>query len=251
MRKPLIAGNFKMHKTVNQVVDYAKGLINMVEISSDRRVLICPPFTSLSEASKVLQKSSIHLGAQNMHYEDKGAFTGEVSAEMLLNAGCEYVILGHSERRHIFKEDCNLINLKVRKAINSGLKPILCVGELLEERETGIAETVVKNQLENGLKNLSENDMNNVVIAYEPVWAIGTGKTATPKDAQAMHLFIRKTLEILYNTNISQNTIIQYGGSVKPDNINNLMEMPDIDGVLVGGACLELDSFSKIIKFKI
>ncbi|MDH4128811.1 MAG: triose-phosphate isomerase, partial [Spirochaetota bacterium] len=232
MRKPLIAGNFKMHKNINETVTHARGLISEVNSCSDRTVLICPPFTSLSEVHKIIKESSIRLGAQNMHFEDKGAFTGELSAEMLLDVGCEYVILGHSERRHIFNETCNFINLKVKKAIKSGLKPILCVGELLEERETGIAETIVKNQLENGLKDLTESEVKNVVIAYEPVWAIGTGKTATPNDAQTMHIFIRKTLEILYNLNIAQNIIIQYGGSVKPDNINSLMSMPDIDGVL-------------------
>ncbi|GMT48732.1 MAG: triosephosphate isomerase [bacterium] len=249
MRKPLIAGNFKMHKTINEVVDYAKGLMNSVQGVSDRDILICPSFTALSAASKVLKGSNIALGAQNMHYESRGAFTGELSAEMLLDTGCDWVILGHSERRHIFKEEDGLIHLKVKKAVANGLKAILCVGELLEEREGGMAETVVKKQMELGLQSLSESDMEKIVIAYEPVWAIGTGKTASPDDAQTMHSFIRKTIAGIFNTNVAESLIIQYGGSVKPANIDDLMAMPDIDGVLVGGACLEVDSFSKIINF--
>ncbi|MDH5680228.1 MAG: triose-phosphate isomerase [Spirochaetota bacterium] len=251
MRKSLIAGNFKMHKTVQEVLDYARGLSEEVQGISDRDILICPPFTSLSEAKSVIKDSPILLGAQNMHYESQGAFTGELSAEMLLDVGCDYVILGHSERRHVFNESDDLINLKVKKALTTGLKAILCVGELLDEREAGIAETIVKNQIENGLKDVSETDMANVIIAYEPVWAIGTGKTATPDDAQAIHSFIRKNIASLYSPKLAESLIIQYGGSVKPDNINNLMAMDDIDGVLVGGACLQVDSFSKIIKFKI
>ncbi len=238
-----------MHKTINEVVDYAKGLMNSVQGVSDRDILICPPFTALSEVSKVIKGSNIALGAQNMHYESKGAFTGELSAEMLLDTGCDWVILGHSERRHILKEDDNFINLKVKKVVTGGLKAILCVGELLEEREGGIAETVVKKQMELGLKGLSENDMKKIIIAYEPVWAIGTGKTASPDDAQVIHSFIRKTISDIFNSNVAESLIIQYGGSVKPTNINDLMAMPDIDGVLVGGACLEVDSFSKIINF--
>ncbi len=249
MRKPLIAGNFKMHKTITEVMDYAKGLMNSVQGVSDRDVLICPPFTALSEVFKILKDSNIALGAQNMHFESKGAFTGELSAEMLLDAGCDSVILGHSERRHILKEEDSFINHKVKKAVENDLRAILCVGELIEEREGGMAETVVKRQIELGLNGLSESDMAKIVIAYEPVWAIGTGKTAGPDDAQTMHSFIRGTISSLFNTNIAERLVIQYGGSVKPANINDLMAMPDIDGALVGGACLEVDSFSKIITF--
>ncbi len=249
MRKPLIAGNFKMHKTVNDAVYYTKGLVREMQGINNRNILICPPFTSLSEVAKVVDGSNIHIGAQNMHYESKGAFTGEVSGEMLVDVNCEYVILGHSERRHIFKETDSFINQKVNKAIELGLKAILCVGELIEDRESGMAETIVKNQTENGLKGISKASMSNVIIAYEPVWAIGTGKTASPKDAQGMHFFIRKLIETLYDIEVSNNLIILYGGSVKPGNINSLMSMEDIDGALVGGACLEVDSFSKIIKF--
>lgn len=249
MRTPLIAGNFKMHKTAGEVSEYASGLAKEVQSVSDRDILICPPYTALSQVANILKGTNISLGAQNMHFETTGAFTGEVSAEMLLDVGCQYVIIGHSERRHIFKEDDDFINKKVRKAIQIGLKPILCVGELIEERESGMAETIVKNQIENGLANQSNEDMKTVTIAYEPVWAIGTGKTATPDDAQSMHSFIRKLIGSLFSDDIANNIRIQYGGSVKPDNINELMSQPDVDGALVGGACLEVDSFSKIIKF--
>jgi triosephosphate isomerase len=249
MRKPFIAGNFKLHKTISEVLQYAKGLLNEVKDVSERDILICPSFTALSEASKVLKGSNISLGAQNMHFESKGAFTGEISAEMLIDAGCEYVIIGHSERRHVFKEEDDLINKKMKKAASIGLKPILCVGELIEERESGMAETIVKNQTEYGLKDLSKEDMKQVTIAYEPVWAIGTGKTATPDDAESMQEFIRKLIANLYDDEIAQNMRIQYGGSVKPANISDLMAMPNVDGALVGGACLEVDSFSKIVKF--
>ncbi len=250
MRKPFIAGNFKMHKTIKEALDYTKSLINVVNTINDRDILICPPFTSLFEIGNILKNSSILLGAQNMHYEDNGAYTGEVSVSMLLETNCKYVILGHSERRHIFHETDQSINLKVKMAIKNNLKPILCVGELLEERESGIAQIVVKNQIEHGINGLSEQDINSLVIAYEPVWAIGTGKTANPNDAQEMQSFIRKIFSSQFSNNISDNLRIIYGGSVKPDNISGLMEMPDVDGVLVGGACLEVDSFSKIIKFK-
>lgn len=249
MRKPLIAGNLKMHKTIKESIDYAKGLIAVTQDVQDKDILICPPFTVLSEVAKVLKGSSISLGGQNMYYETKGAFTGEVSGEMLLDAGCEYVILGHSERRHIFREEDELINLKVKKALNLGLKPILCVGELLEEREAGITESIVKNQIEHNLEDVKEDEIPKVTIAYEPVWAIGTGKTAEPKDAEEVHLFIRKLIEHLYSEELAKNIRILYGGSVKPDNISSLMSMPNLDGALVGGACLEVDSFCKIIKF--
>ncbi len=249
MRKPFLAGNFKLHKTIAEVVDYAKGLLKEIKDVSDRDVLICPSFTALSEAAKVVKGTNIFLGAQNMHFEAKGAFTGEISGEMLLDAGCEYVIIGHSERRHVFQENDELINKKMKKAVSIGLKPILCVGELIEERESGMAETIVKNQTEYGLKGLSKEEMKNVTIAYEPVWAIGTGKTASPDDAEAMQSFIRKLIASLYDDDIAQNLRIQYGGSVKPANVNDLMAMPNLDGALVGGACLEVDSFSKIVKF--
>jgi triosephosphate isomerase len=238
-----------MHKLVGDVVYYTKGLVREMDGVNNRDILICPPFTALSEVAKVVAGSNIHVGAQNMHYESKGAFTGEIAGEMLVDVNCRYVILGHSERRHIFKETDSFINQKVNKAIELGLKAILCVGELIDDRESGMANTIVKNQLENGLKGINSASMSNIIIAYEPVWAIGTGKTATPKDAQEMHSFIRKLVETLYDANVANNIIIQYGGSVKPGNISSLMSMDDIDGALVGGACLEIDSFDKIVKF--
>lgn len=249
MRKAFIAGNFKMNKSIADTVAYAKDLVSAVSDINDRDILICPPFTSLTECSKIVKDTNILLGAQNMHFEESGAFTGEVSAEMLLEAGAKYVILGHSERRHIFKEDDELINKKVKKALSIGLEPILCVGEQLEERENGLAETVVKNQIEGGLKDISESEAKKLTIAYEPVWAIGTGKTAQPEDAEAIHAFIRKTLSQIYSQNFADSIRIQYGGSVKPENVTELMSMENIDGALVGGACLKVDSFSKVINF--
>jgi len=183
-----------------------------------------------------------------MHFEEKGAFTGEVSADMLKSAGCEFVILGHSERRTIFKENDELINKKIKKALASGLKPIFCIGETLQEREEGITEKVVNTQIVDGLKDVPAEEMNKIIVAYEPVWAIGTGKTATPEQAQEVHAFIRNLIAKLYSKDIADKLIIQYGGSVKPDNAAQLLSQPDIDGALVGGACLKADSFHAIIK---
>jgi triosephosphate isomerase len=211
-------------------------------------VIVCPPFTSLSEASKLLKGSQIKLGAQNMHFEENGAFTGEISAIMLKSVGCEYVILGHSERRHIFGESDEVINKKIKKALSAGLKPIFCIGELLEERENGTTNDVVKRQVLKGLDGISADDMKNIIIAYEPVWAIGTGKTASPAQAQEVHEFIRDLIEIDYSLEVANDLVIQYGGSVKPDNAKELLSQKDIDGALVGGACLKADSFLGIIK---
>ncbi|QKJ98052.1 MAG: triose-phosphate isomerase [Ignavibacteriota bacterium] len=211
-------------------------------------VIICPPFTSLSEASKLLKGSNIKLGAQNMYFEESGAFTGEVSASMLKSAGCEYVILGHSERRTIFEESDEVINKKIRKALSAGLKPIFCVGELLSERETGITNDVIKRQILSGLQGVTEEEVKNIIIAYEPVWAIGTGKTATPSQAQEVHEFIRDLIQIDYSLETANDVTIQYGGSVKPENAKELLSQKDIDGALVGGACLKADLFMGIIK---
>ena len=183
-----------------------------------------------------------------MHFEENGAFTGEVSASMLKSVGCEYVILGHSERRHIFGESNEMINKKIKKALSAGLKPIFCVGELLEERENGTTNDVVKKQILKGLAEISADDMKNIIVAYEPVWAIGTGKTASPAQAQEVHEFIRDLIEITYSLEIANDLVIQYGGSVKPDNAKELISQKDIDGALVGGACLKADSFVGIIK---
>ena len=248
MRKKVIAGNWKMnndlHGTVNLISDLKKEM-NGKNIEAE--VIICPPFISLETASTLLKDSSIKLGAQNMYFEESGAFTGEVSPSMLKSVDCEYVILGHSERRTIFGENDQVINKKIKTAIKFGLKPIFCIGETLEEREKGITFKVVETQIQNGLKDLSENDLSNLIIAYEPVWAIGTGRNATPQQAQEVHQFIRGLISKLYSSNFARQLVIQYGGSVKADNAQELLSQPDIDGALVGGACLKADSFIKIV----
>ncbi|MGQ9798381.1 MAG: triose-phosphate isomerase [Ignavibacterium sp.] len=249
MRRKIIAGNWKMNNDLQQSINLIEELKNKLAgktVNCD--VVICPPFTSLYEAKKIIDGSIIKLGAQNMFYEDSGAFTGEISAPMLKSVGCEYVILGHSERRTIFGEKDDMINKKVRKAISQNLKPILCVGETLEEREKDVTEKVVKRQIEKGLNDVTPDEVLNVIIAYEPVWAIGTGKTATPQQAQEVHAFIRKLLATMYSKDFAELIPIQYGGSVKPDNAKELLSQKDIDGALVGGACLKADSFMGIIE---
>jgi len=235
------------------VVDEAKALVkalkDMVNDVTKVEVVVCPPFISLHAVKEVLAGSRIGLGAQNVYWEKSGAFTGEISAPMLKSVGCTYVIIGHSERRTYFGETDETVNKRVLAALSEGLKPIVCVGETLEERESGKAFDVIKRQITGGLANLSVEQMASVVIAYEPVWAIGTGKTATPAQAQEVHAFIRKLLNDLFGQTTAEATRIQYGGSVKPDNVTELMSQPDIDGALVGGASLKVDSFEKIIKF--
>lgn len=249
MRRKVIAGNWKMHNDIIESENLINRLKQLLEGKSPNcDVIICPPFTSLTEASKQIKGSLIKLGAQNMHFEDKGAFTGEVSASMLKSAGCEYVIIGHSERRTIFNENDETINLKLKKALEKGLKPIFCIGETLDDREKGITKDVVKLQIEKGLQGISAADMKNILIAYEPVWAIGTGKTATPQQAQEVHEFIRSLINQKYSQFVSDNLIIQYGGSVKPENASELLSQKDIDGALVGGACLKAESFLGIIE---
>ena len=251
MRRAFIAGNWKMNLEKGSAVGLAKALVDGTKNITDRDILICPSFPLLHIVNDVVSGSNVWLGAQNMYYEKKGAFTGEVSADMLKSVGCEWVILGHSERRHVFHEDDSLINKKVKSAIEQGLKPILCVGELLEERESGKTEEVVKRQVVEGLKEVSPEDTAKITIAYEPVWAIGTGKTATPEDADSIHSFIRDILRDLYNSKVSENMRILYGGSVKPENIDSLMAKDNIDGALVGGASLKADSFLRIINANI
>jgi triosephosphate isomerase len=249
MRKKVIAGNWKMYNNLNEskkLIEELTSRLKSEKVNCD--IIICPPFTSLSEASNLISGSIIKLGAQNMHFEDSGAFTGEISASMLKSVGCKYVIIGHSERRNIFGETDEMINMKIKKALSAGLKPIFCVGELLEERENGTTNDVVKRQILKGLEDISANDMKNIIIAYEPVWAIGTGKTATPVQAQEVHEFIRDLIGIKFTHTVSSTLIIQYGGSVKPDNAKELLSQKDIDGALVGGACLKADSFMGIIK---
>ena len=220
----------------------------LVEGVTSVDMAVCPPFVYIHKAVYATKKSAIKVGAQNCYFETSGAYTGEIAPEMLKDVGCAYVILGHSERRHILKETDEMINAKTKKALAAGLHVILCVGELLEEREAGSTESVVETQLAGGLKDLTAADMGNVTVAYEPVWAIGTGKTASPQQAQDVHAFIRNWLKEAFDSTVSESVRIQYGGSVKPDNAAELMGQPDIDGALVGGAALKAESFAAIIK---
>ena len=251
MRRYLMAGNWKMNLKPSEAVDFAKELASSItEVDSDVDVMIAPTFTALAGVRDVIKNSIIKLGAQNLNENESGAYTGEISADMLLDLGVEYVIIGHSERRHIYKESDDLINKKVKFALKKGLKPVLCIGELLEEREAGKTNEVVKTQVVNGLKDISESEISKVVIAYEPVWAIGTGKVATPEMAEEVHAFVRGIITDLYNEKVAQDLTIQYGGSVKDDNVDGLMQKENIDGALVGGASLKVDSFTRIAKFK-
>lgn len=249
MRKKIIAGNWKMNYNLQQSVVFIQQLKEEV-IKKERNcdIIICPNFTVLSEAKKIIKDTPIKLGAQNIYFEESGAFTGETSADMIKSTGCDYVIIGHSERRTIFKESDEIIKKKLKQALKNDLKPIFCVGETLEERDNGITNDVVKNQIEIGLDNISAEELQNIIIAYEPVWAIGTGKNATPEQAQEVHSFIRNLLSAEYGLILADKIIIQYGGSVKPDNAKDLLSQPDIDGALVGGACLKVDSFIGIIE---
>jgi len=249
MRTPLMAGNWKMHKTSAEARELAQAVRERIAPASDREVLLCPPFTAIPAVAEVLSGSPIRLGAQNMHWEPKGAFTGEVSGEMLRDLGCEYVIVGHSERRHIFGEQDEILHRKVKAAFRAGLRPIFCVGEMLEERDAGKEREVVERQLRNGLAGLTEQETKVLVVAYEPVWAIGTGRTATPDVAQTMHEHVRTVLADIWSGPIADGIRIQYGGSVKPDNVASLMAEPDIDGALVGGASLDAESLGRIVMF--
>ncbi len=249
MRRKVIAGNWKMNNDLQQSISLIEELKQKLGNKSfNCDVIICPPFTSLSEAKKLVEGSIIKLGAQNIFYEDSGAYTGEISASMIKSVGCDYVILGHSERRTIFGEKDELINRKIRKALAQKIKPIFCVGETLEERENDVTEKVIKKQVKKGLMNVTPDEILDVIIAYEPVWAIGTGKTATPAQAQEVHQFIRKLLTNMYSKDFANMIVIQYGGSVKPENAKELLSQKDIDGALVGGACLNADSFIGIIE---
>ncbi len=247
MRKTIIAGNWKMYKTLEESVELINALKPLTShLKPNIGVIVCPPFTSLAIVANLLKDSNIKLGAQNMSEHDEGAYTGEVSWKMLKSTGCEYVILGHSERRQYFSESNEIINLKAKKALANGLKPIVCVGEKLDEREKGVTDMIISVQVKGVLAGIPSDDMKNVIIAYEPVWAIGTGKTASPMQAQEVHMNIRKLIGQLYGWNIAEQITIQYGGSVKPDNAAELLAQNDIDGALVGGACLKADSFAAI-----
>lgn len=249
MRQKFVAGNWKMNNDLQSSVKLVSEIKNLLRTKKlNTKIIICPPFISLDTVKTLLKNSEILLGAQNMYYEENGAFTGEVSPSMLKSVGCQYVIVGHSERRTIFSETNQMINKKIRAALINNLKPIFCVGEILSEREQNKTFSVIEKQIVEGLAELSENDLQNLIIAYEPVWAIGTGRNASPEQAQEVHEFIRRLIANLYSKKCSENLIIQYGGSVKPENSKSLMNQPDIDGALVGGACLKAESFVEIIE---
>lgn len=248
MRKPIVAGNWKMNKTVAEAQSLAEGIkLDLAECTSVD-VVLCPPFTALKTVSDVVSGTQIKTGAQNMHAELSGAFTGEISPEMLRDLYCHYVILGHSERRAMFGETDEIVNGKVQSAHQNNLLPIVCVGETLEERDADKVETVVETQIRESLAGLSAEQMKKTIVAYEPVWAIGTGRTATPEQAQEVHALIRSILEKVYGASVANAVRIQYGGSMKPKNAAELLEQPDIDGGLIGGAALESHSFIQIVE---
>lgn len=249
MRKLIIAGNWKMYKTISQAIELANGLEReLFELEDVVDIVICPAYTALSETGEVIADSNIALGAQDLYWQPEGAFTGEVSPVMLKDAGAQYVIIGHSERRQYFAETNDSVNKKLKAALSYDLLPIVCVGENLAERESNKTLEVLTDHVQNGLKDISEAQIAKVVIAYEPVWAIGTGKTATSLQAQEAHAYIRNLIAKMYNQNIADELRIQYGGSVKPENIQELVSQADVDGALVGGASLSVDSFAKIVK---
>ena len=248
MRKIIIAGNWKMYKTTLEAINFVNALKRQLYTIEDVDIVVCPPFTAIGEVGEILIESNIGLGAQNLYFEDEGAFTGEVSAPMIKGAGAQYVIIGHSERRQYFGETNTSVNKKIKAALKHGLIPIVCIGENLQERESNRTFEVIKTQCEGSLAGFTPEEFSKIIIAYEPVWAIGTGKTATPQQAQEVHKFIRELLSRIYGDEIALKTRIQYGGSVKPENASELMSQEDIDGALVGGASLKEDSFVKIIK---
>jgi len=248
VRRVIIAGNWKMYKTIDESIELVNLLKRSVVDIDDVEIVVCPPFTSLSDVRESIMDTNIKLGAQDCYWEKEGAFTGEVSCAMLKSAGCEYVIIGHSERRQFFGETNEMVNKKAKAALREGLKPIVCVGEKLDDRRAGKTFDVVKDHVVNSLSGLTREDMMKVVIAYEPVWAIGTGVVATKDQAEEVHKYIRGLLKDMYDANIADSVRIQYGGSVKPENIRELIAEEDVDGALVGGASLKADSFTQIIK---
>ena len=247
MRTKIVAGNWKMNKTASEAAALIEEIKKEVAGISKVEVVVCPPFTDLKDAAAACAGSNVKLGAQNVHWATSGAFTGEISADMLKDLGVEYVIIGHSERRQFFGETDATVNTRTKAALAAGLIPIVCVGETLEERDAGKMESVVVGQLKAGLADVGDG-LSKVVIAYEPVWAIGTGRTATPAQAQEVHALIRRTLAEVAPGDIANSVRIQYGGSMKPENAKELMSQPDIDGGLIGGAALKADSFAAIIK---
>jgi triosephosphate isomerase len=248
-RKPLIAGNWKMFKTCPEAVDTAGRLVSLVDGQTDIDVMIAPTFTALAPVFEKVKGSQVSLGAQNLYWEQEGAYTGEISAAMLVSTGCRYVIIGHSERRQFFGETDDQINKKIKSAVEADLIPVFCIGESERQREAGETFSVLDKQVQMGLEGFSPENLDKLVIAYEPVWAIGTGKTATTDQAQEVHSYLREKLAESLGETFSAGIRILYGGSVKPDNIASLMDMPDIDGALVGGASLDADTFSRIILY--
>ena len=248
MRRKVIAGNWKMNMLPDETIRYIDELSKLVD-KTENEVILCVPYTDLFYALLTAQNTNIKIGAQNMHFEEKGAYTGEVSGPMLKSIGVEYVIIGHSERRQYFAETDETVNKKLKAAFKYGLKPIVCVGETLEQREEGKAKEIVTMQIEKDLEGLTEEQVSNTIIAYEPIWAIGTGKTATSEDANEMTKTIREKISNIYGQNIANGVIIQYGGSVKSSNAKELFSMSDIDGGLVGGASLKSDEFAKIVNY--
>lgn len=248
MRKPIIAGNWKMNNTIKEAAQLVDG-IKSNELAQETEAVLCVPYTTLAKVGEMIKGTNIKLGAQNLHWEDNGAYTGEISGPMLKELGVDYVIVGHSERRQFFNESDETVNKKLVKALEYGLSPIFCLGESLEEREKNIEKDVIKSQLIKGLENIDKKDLEKIVIAYEPIWAIGTGKSATSNDANQMCRFIRETIDEAY-PNTGHLVRIQYGGSVKPENVDDLMAMSDIDGALVGGASLKAEDFVNLVNFK-
>ena len=248
MRTPIVVANWKLNKTVGAAVRFTSALKDMVSDVGGVEVVVAPAFTALFSVASTLEGSNIHLSAQEVFWEDRGAFTGELSPGMLEDIGCEYVIIGHSERRQYFGETNETANMKVKAALSNNLRPILCVGEGLKDRDAGQTESVIEDHVRNGITGLSRDALLSTVIAYEPVWAIGTGVTATPYQAQKAHIFIRGLLSEMYSVDLASKVRVQYGGSVKPDNTAELMAQPDVDGALVGSASLEAESFAQIVK---
>ena len=250
MRMPILAGNWKLFKTVNEAKDLVENLHNLIGRMHEREVVVCPVFTSLYPVSKILDGKSIKLGAQDVYFEEKGAFTGEVAPLMLKDVGCTYVIIGHSERRKYFGETDEIVNKKTKASLSSGLLPIVCVGESLEEKEAGQTVSVVSRQVNGALKDLNASQIEKLVIAYEPIWAIGTGKNDSPDSAQKTIKEIRNVIASICGDSVAEKVRILYGGSVKPENIDAFMKERDIDGALVGGASLTAESFARIVKYE-
>jgi len=250
LRVPIIAGNWKMHKTGREAAELARQIVERIGDRRGVEVVLCPPFTALAAVAAAIEGSDVKLGAQNVHWEHEGAFTGEISPRMLLETGCAYVIVGHSERRTHFGESDQMVNWRARAALANGLNPIICVGETLEQRRAGTTVEVVTGQVRKALEGISRDEIERVVLAYEPLWAIGSGLPATPADADEVARFIRKVVSDLYDAAAGDRIRIQYGGSVKPDNIGGFMQAENIDGALVGGASLDAESFAAIVRYE-